>query len=131
MKHVSQQMISMELRRPYLKRRRRQLQRQMRHPGLDPEARRRIEREIHNLGDPKVYSADDPPPPGAMFPGPMPAAEIDIPPDSSIEQLSAIPHTRLYLYALKRDLDVHPGNTKIQVAKAVLDHLRGEEGEHP
>lgn len=128
MRHVSQQMISLEVRRPYLKQRRRALQKQLRNPGVDAETRRRIEGQIGKLGEPKIYSADDPPPPGAINPGPMPVGDVQLPPDPSHETLSAMPHTRLYLFAVQRDLEVHPGNTKVQVIETILSHLRREQG---
>lgn len=129
MRHVSQQMISLEVRRPHLKRRRRVLQKQLRNPGADMETRRRIERQIRNLGEPKVYSADDPPPPGAIDPGPMPIGDVEMPSDPSHETLSAMPHTQLYLFAVQQGLEVHSGNTKVQVIETILKHLRREQGE--
>lgn len=128
MKHLSQQMLSPELRRPHLKKYRRALQKRLRGHGLDADSRRALEREIHGLGAPKVYSADDPPPPGAIHPGVVLAEHLVFPPDSTYDQLSATPHTRLYLYAIQQDLDVHPGNTKAQLVNAILSHLREEQG---
>jgi hypothetical protein len=130
-KHLSQQMVSLELRRPHLKRFRRALQKRLRSPGLDGDTRRALERQVHGLGGPKVYSADDPPPPGAIDPGPMPVDPIDLPLTSTYESLSATPHTRLYLFALQQGLDIHPGNTKAQLVLTILSYFQREQGAIP
>jgi hypothetical protein len=127
MKHFSQQMISLEKRRPFIKQQRRSLQKSLRNPGLNGETRRVLERQIHNLGGPKVYSADDPPSPGSIDPGPMPQDPIELTLDSTYDSLSGTPHTRLYLFALQQDLDVHPGHTKAQLVQTILSHLRREQ----
>lgn len=125
MKHLSQQMISMELRRPHLRRWRRTLQRRMSSPGLTSDSRRVLEREIRSVGEPKIYDADDPPPVGALHPGERPPVRLDLD-GATHETLAGVPHTSLYLYALQNDLEVVPGDTKAQVIKKILSHAQGE-----
>lgn len=126
MRHLSQQMLTEEIRRPHLKRHRRRLQRALQDLTLGPETRKRFMAELAGLGKPKVYDASEPPLPGALNPGPMPqpAIELDLE-TSTIESLSAIPHTRLYLYALQEGLEVNPGDTKVQTIKTILDAIQG------
>lgn len=126
MKHLSQQMISMEMRRPHIRRLRRRLQRTLSQPGLNPEQRRMYERQLNGLGEPKVYDADDPPPPGARHPGGRPPVKLDVE-EATHESLAAVPHTTLYLYALQHDLEVVPGDTKAQVVNKILSNAQGEE----
>lgn len=126
MKHLSQQMISMEMRRPHLRHMRRRLQQKLGSPGLSSDQRRVLERELHGVGAPKVYDVDDPPPPGALRGGERSPIELDLE-GATHETLAAVPHTTLYLYALQHDLEVLPGDTKAQVASAIWDHVKGEE----
>lgn len=126
MKHISQQMLSMELRRPHLRRWRRRLNRILSSPGLSDDRRRVIEREIHGVGQPKVYDADDPPTPGALQGGTRPTVHLDLQ-NATHETLSSVPHTTLYLYALQHDLEVATGDTKAQVVSAILNHREGEQ----
>jgi hypothetical protein len=125
MKHLSQQRISMEMRRPFVRKWRRTLQRRLASPGLSADARRVLERDIHNLGEPKIYNADDPPPVGARRGGEGAPVKIDLN-AATAESLTSIPHTKLYLYALQHDLEVAPGDTKAQVVQTILGHAKGE-----
>lgn len=127
MKHLSQQMLAVEVRRPHLRSHRRRLQRALATPGISPERRRAIERDLNNLGKPKVYDPDDPPEPGALNGGPRPPVQIQLDSNSTRETLLSIPHTKLYLYALQHDFDVHPGDTKAKVVDTILRHLQGEQ----
>lgn len=126
MKHVSQQMISVEVRRPYLRKHRRRLQKALSSPGLSADQRRVLERDLRNVGDPKVYDADDPPRSGALRGGDAGPVQLDLE-GASHETLAAVPHTTLYLYALQQDLKVSPGNTKAQVVSTILAHVKGEQ----
>lgn len=125
MKHLSQQMISMGLRRPHLKRRRRRLHNTLASPSLSSDQRRVLERELEGLGGPKVYDADDPPRPGSLQGGQAPLS-LDLE-GATHETLVAVPHTTLYLYALQHDLEVLPGDTKAQVVNTILDNIKGEQ----
>lgn len=127
MKHLSQQMIGMDLRGPQIQRARRRLQREMQRPALSAEQRERLNHYLENLGKPKVYSFDEPPKPGALDPGPMPqpAVEIDVG-TATYDSISSLPHTRLYMYARQHGLQVNPGDTKAQIVKAILADIQGE-----
>lgn len=127
MKHLSQQMLAVEMRRPYLRSHRKRLHRALATPGISPERRRVLERELNNLGKPKVYDPDDPPLPGALNGGPRPSVQLQLDSNSSRDVLLALPHSQLYLYALQHDLEVHPGDTKAQVVSTILRQLQGEQ----
>jgi hypothetical protein len=58
MKHLSQQMLSEELRRPHLRRRRVQLQGMLQTVQLSAEARGRLLNEMMRIGKPKIYGAE-------------------------------------------------------------------------
>ena len=126
MRHLSQQMIAEEVRRPHLRKYRRHLHETLRDPGLGAEARKRVLAALENAGRPKTYDSIEPPPSGALDPGPMPqpAIEIDLQ-AATHDSLSATPHTRLYLYAVQRGLKVSPGDTKVQTISAILDTIQG------
>lgn len=127
MKHLSQQMIGMDLRTPHIQRYRRILGDLLRRPGLTAAERENHQRSLDLLGKPKVYSNSEPPPPGAIDPGPMPAVEIELDLDSAThDSLSTIPHSRLYLYARQEGLEVNPGDTKAQIVTAILGFSQGE-----
>jgi len=118
----------MELRRPHLQRYRRRLQREIVRPGLSNEERRRLQQTLQRTGAPKIYSLNEPPPPGALDPGPMPAVEIEIDLDGADhDSLSALPHSRLYLFARQQGLDVNPGDTKVTIVSTILAHAQGED----
>ena len=126
MKHLSQQMLGTELRKPYLQRYRRQIQDALRRPGVSAEERQNYQLILDHLGEPKVYSVTDTPTPGALHPGPMPVdIEIDLD-GATLETLSSIAHSRLYLYARQEGLEVQPGDTKVQIVKAILATVEGE-----
>ena len=95
-------------------------------PGLSADVRRVLERELHNIGEPKVYDADDPPPVGSLHPGKRAPIQLDLD-GATHESLAGVAHTSLYLYALQNDLDVVPGDTKAQVIKKILSHVKGEQ----
>jgi hypothetical protein len=121
-------MIGMDLRGPHIQRFRRRLKRELVRPGLTNEERGRVERTLENAGAPKIYSLDEPPPPGAVDPGPMPPVEIELDLDGATHTtLSALPHSRLYLYARQQGLDVNPGDTKATIVETILADPQGED----
>jgi hypothetical protein len=125
-KHLSQQMIGMDLRGAHIQRFRRRLKREIIRPGLSSDERGRLERTLEGVGQPKVYSLDEPPPPGALDPGPMPPVEIALAlEDAPYDSVSALPHSRLYLYARQQGLEVNPGDTKATIVSTVLADLQG------
>lgn len=106
---------------------RRKLREHARQPGLTPDERQRVTRMLGELDKPKQYRPDDPPQPGALDPGPMPPAGIDLGSDSStFESLSKHTHSRLYLYAIQEGLNVNPGDTKAKIVQTILDQEQGE-----
>ena len=127
MKHLSQQMIGMELRAPHLQRYRRELQTALRKPGLTAPERERYQQYLALVGQPKVYSSSESPQPGALDPGPMPvvALELDLE-NATVDSLSILPHSRLYLYARQEGLEINPGDTKAQIVKTILGSSQGE-----
>jgi hypothetical protein len=128
MKHLSQQMIASDVRRPHLRRYRKSLLRRLSSGNLSDDVRRVLERDLQNLGKPKTYDPNDPPPPGALRGGRSPLVDLGVDAeDATFESLSKFPHTRLYLYALQKDLEVRSGDTKAQVVDTILRHLTGEE----
>jgi hypothetical protein len=118
-------MVSMEIRRPYLRKYRRYLHRKLASPNLSSDQRKVLERELNGLGQPKVYDADDPPSVGSIRGG-APVVKLDVGSDLTRESLSKQPHSKLYLYALQQDLEVHPGDTKAQVIETILRHIQGD-----
>jgi len=127
-KHLSQQMISIELRKPHLQRQRRRLQEKLRQPGLVATDRITYQNMLGFLGKPKEYKWDEAPQPGAIDPGPMPVVEIELElEDATFDTLSALPHSRLYLYAHQEGLEVKPGDTKAVIVKTILADHQGEE----
>jgi len=126
MKHLSQQMIGMDLRSPHIQRWRRKVQREMRRPGLSGDERDRLRRFLQTLGQPKVYSFNEPPQPGSLDPGPMPQADVEIDVDgATYDSIAALPHTRLYMYARQHGLETNPGDTKAQIVKTILATIQG------
>lgn len=127
MKHLAQNMISIELRAPYLKRQQKKLKEALRRPGISAEERKFLLQLLDGLGKPKEYLEDAVPPPGAIDPGPMPPVEIELELDEmNFENLSTIPHTKLYLYAQQEGLEVKPGDTKAVIVKKILTATQGE-----
>lgn len=123
MKHLSQQMLSDALRKPYLDRMRSTLRERLRRPGISTEERAYLQTELAKVGAPKVYSAEEPSPPGAIDPGPMPVVPIQIDlANATHDSLSALPHTRLYLYAVQQGLEVHASDTKALIILKLLKH---------
>lgn len=125
MRHLSQQMISMEVRKPYLHRYKRKLREALQNPGLSATERELVKKKYDEAGQPKVYDAEAPPAPGALDPGPMPQPPIELD-SSSRESLSAESHTRLFLYARQLGLEAQPNNTKAQVINSILSYQQGE-----
>lgn len=115
----------MELRRPYLKKLRRRLQKEIADPRLSSDKRKVLERDLSNLGQPKIYDSNDPPAIGALHPGERPPITLE-PEHFSFEKLASLPHTTLYLYALKEGLEVLPGEPKAQIVKRILENHQGE-----
>lgn len=127
MKHLSQQMIGMDLRAPYIQRYRRQLQELLRQPGLTEAERENFQKKLDFVGKPKVYSDSEPPKPGAIDPGPMPLVELELDVGSAtFDSLSVMPHSRLYLYARQEGLEVNPGDTKAQIVTTILGSSQGD-----
>lgn len=128
MRHLSQQMIGMDLRSPHLQRQRRRLRRELQRVDLGGKERRRLEQMFHRVGEPRVYSLDEPPPPGALDPGPMPNIRVEVDVEGAThDTLDAYPHARLYLYARDRGLEVRPGDTKATIVQAILAASQGED----
>lgn len=126
MKHLAQHMLSESLRRPYLDKAKVAIREQLRHPGLYETERSRLLQRLASLGHPKVYEANPSPVPGAIDPGPLPPKNIFIDvANATYSTLSALPHTRLYLYATQQRLNVHSTDTKDQVILALLEHAQG------
>jgi len=125
-KHLTQQMISTDLRKPFIQKRRRKLQQLLRQPGLSATERDRFRAQLDGLGKPKVYKWDEPQP-GAIDPGPMPvvAIELDLD-DATFETLSKQPHSRLFLFAQQQGLEIKPGETKAKVINTILAAHQGE-----
>ena len=126
MHHVSQQQISIEVRRPHINRFKKRLIRMLQTPGLDSETRQRYQAQLDKLGEPKVYTREGQAPPGAINPGPMPTDPPDIDFDTATaSSLSQQLHTNLVRHALQMELDVQPSNTKAQIVQAILGHIAG------
>ena len=125
MKHLSQQMLSMELRRPFLDRHRQYLREVLRRPGLSAGERLRLSQELTTAGSPKDYDTE--PQPGAVDPGPMPVTPIAIDlAEATHDSLATLSHARLFLFATQQNIDVRHGNTKAQVIEAILGSVQGE-----
>ena len=125
MRHISQQMISMEVRKPALHRYKRKLRDALQNPGLSATERAQVKERYDIAGTTKVYDAEAPPSPGAIDPGPMPQPPIELD-SSSLESLSAETHTRLFLFARQLGLEAQPNNTKAQVVEMLLGRNQGE-----
>lgn len=86
-----------------------------------------MQEHLASLGQPKQYDLDTEPQPGAIHPGLMPVVDIELELENmTFENLSRLPHSRLYLYACQEDLDVAPGNTKAVIVKTILASFQGE-----
>ncbi|HUW59284.1 MAG TPA: hypothetical protein VMZ92_21805 [Planctomycetota bacterium] len=117
----------MDLRGPHIQRYRRKLKRELLRPDLSSETRGRLHQALARVGEPKVYSLDEPPPPGAVDPGPMPPVEIEIDlTEATHDSLSALPHSQLYLYVRQQGLEVKPGDTKVTIISTILADRQGE-----
>jgi hypothetical protein len=125
MRHIAQQMIAVEVRRPYLNRYRRRLRESLQNPGLAGSERTFVQEKLNNAGKTKIYDAEAPSPPGAIDPGPMPQPPIEVD-DSTRESLMAETHTRLFLFAKQLGLEVQPNFTKAQVIETLLSRNQGE-----
>ena len=121
MKHLSQQMLSIELRKPYIEKQRRRLKEKLRNHGLSVMGREVFRKTLEGLGKPKKYTWDEDPQPGAIDPGPMPVVTLELELDgATFETLYVLPHSRLFLYAQQQGLEVKPGDTKAVVVQTVL-----------
>ena len=126
MHHFSQQMISIEVRRPHINRFKKRLVRAIQTPGLDSDTRQRLRDQLTKLGEPKVYTVDGSAPPGAIDPGPMPGDPPYIDFDNATaSSLMAHLHTHLVRHALNMELDVNSSDTKAQVINVILEHVQG------
>lgn len=128
MKHLSQQMLSTELRQPHLRKRRRELRQSLSSPSLTEERRRVVRRDLENIGKPKIYDDTDPAPVGAL-PNPDSGPVVLDLEDVSHDTLVQIAHTTLFTYALQQGLPVLPGNTKAQIVTTILANTKGENNE--
>jgi hypothetical protein len=126
MHHISQQMISIEVRRPHINRFKRRLVRAIQTPGLDGETRQRLQTQITKLGEPKVYTKEGQAPAGAIDPGPMPGDPPFIDFDkATASSLTEHLHTHLVQHAINMELDVNTSDTKAQVINLILEHIQG------
>jgi len=126
MHHVSQQQISIEVRRPHINRFKKRLIRMLQTPGIDSETRQRYQVQLDKLGEPKVYTREGHAPPGAIDPGPMPTDPPPIDFDTATaSSLSQHLHTNLVRHALRMELVVQSSDTKAQIVQAILGHIAG------
>lgn len=125
MKHLSQQMLQMELRRPHLRRMRARVTEMLRRPGISPEEATTLRARLEVSGSPKHYGSESISA-AAIDPGPMPSPPVELKPDLTFSLLANLPHARLYSYATQQGLDVRPNYTKAQIATTVWAHFQGE-----
>lgn len=131
MHHLNQQDLDEKLRRPHIKRYKKELALALQNPGLPEAHRRLLEARVAAAGRPKVYRASDPSPPGGRPTGPLPK---DPPPpevfdfEFTIEGLSQVPRSRLMRFAHRHQLGVQPASTKAQVVQAILKHDKETHG---
>lgn len=127
MHHLSQQMLSIEVRRPHQASYKRKLQRLLQTPGLTAELRAMYQSDLDMIGEPKVYLRGAPAPPGAIASGPMPEDLIAIDFDSATEEtLGKELQTILVRHAIQLGLDVQTTASKAQVIALLLAHAQGE-----
>jgi len=69
MPFVSREDIDLDVRAKYDKRYKAQLREALHNPGLTAEQRKHLQAQIRQVGQPKVYSADSAPKPGAFKAG--------------------------------------------------------------
>lgn len=120
MRHLSQQDLDPKLRRPHLAKWKRELAVILQNPGLPAPQRSLIQERLARLGQPKVYRASDPAPPGALDPGPIrKTAPIPAPTISPRDDLSQLPKSRLVAYAKANRINLLPHSTKAQVIEAI------------
>lgn len=125
MKHLSQQMLLKELRRPHERRMRSRLLEHLRRPSLPPEEAALLRRRIANTGFPKTYEPE-PVLADAVDPGLMPIGPIELDlTQLSYTSLSNLSHSLLFSYAIQRGLDVKPSATKAQIVSAVWTLAQG------
>lgn|GEM_PF-1629494 len=124
MKHIAQQSIDSKIRRPCLQRWRQELRTALQNPALPPEQRKLLEERLARAGQPRIYRADDPAPPGAIDSGPMPTKPRTPKPvelvEFSYESLAQKPKVMLLAYAAANDIELEPACTKAQVIQAIL-----------
>jgi len=122
-RHIGQQGIDPKLRRPCLQRWRQELRIALQNPALPPEQRKLLEERLARAGQPKIYRASDPAPPGAIDPGPLPRSsppvQVEIG-DLSYEALAQKHKVVLLAYAAANDIELEPASTKAQVIQAIL-----------
>jgi hypothetical protein len=118
MKHISQQMLTMDVRRPHLDSYRKSLRASLSRSDLSVEEMNRLRRELRDLGRPKVYAAQEPPAWG-IDSGPMPEAPLDLD-HVTADDLLAFPHQRLRRVADRHAVVLEPGDTKALIIQKIL-----------
>jgi len=127
MHHVSQQMLSIEVRSPHQARFKRRIQRLLQTPGLSAEARVNYKKILDAVGEPKVYDRNGEAPPGAIDPGPMSVGPPAIDFASATEDsLGKVLHTDLVRHAILLDVDVPKTASKAQLIRLLLAQAKGE-----
>lgn len=129
MHHLSQQDIEPKVRRPHQIRWKRELALALQSPGLPEPQRRLLQERLANVGKPKTYRATDPPPPGALDPGPIKKAPLPDTFDFDLdrESLSQVPLSKLRKYVELHQIGLDPASTKAQVIHAIIDQTKENE----
>jgi len=115
---LSQTDVPLELREQHLARYRSQLRSAMLNPGLSEDQRQNLKRRLLELGKPKTYRADSPPPPGAIDPGTGEPSPILL----SRSALQRLPKSDLLTVARGEGALVTPDMTKARIVETILAH---------
>ncbi len=118
MHHLTQQDIDPKLRRPHVARYKRQLAETLHNPAVGDAHRRVVLERLSHIHEGRRYRVGDPPPPGALDPGPV-ASKSHLSIDQlSIEELQKIPTWGLRAHGKARGIDL-AGLTKAQMIEAL------------
>jgi hypothetical protein len=112
MPFLTRREVALETRLKAEKEYRRQLRLSLSNPGLTVAQKRDIQQKIAQVGKPRVYAADSPPPPGAiMLPAPVPSHT-----EGELTEMK-----KAELVALAEELGLPTSGTKTALVERILN----------
>ena len=130
---ISRQQIPLKVRRLHVERYKKELRQALLNPALTDEQREYIRKRLTEVGKPKQYRSDAPPPPGAIDPreqasiqSPEPAISVPetvtLYPDEKM--LMRLRKAQLLVVGLKESATVAESLTKPQLAAVILSNRK-------